>query len=204
MILDKMTPSEIIKRGIDEFLPVPLYFDNDKPKMNLADISKTDFTYGQLNDAYYLRKAKFLNVNALGLTGERKTIASGNVESFFESDVKYAKESLDIFCESLAEYLKLGNTAEIMIQGYASPLAHPEYNLKLGQRRTSSIQNHINRWGGGALLKFVNDGSLKITFKSYGEAEVMPGVSDNPADIKNSIYGLDASRERRVTIIEVK
>jgi len=83
-------------------------------------------------------------------------------------------------------------------------LADPEYNLRLGQRRTSSIQNHINRWGGGALLPFVNDGSLKITFKSYGEAEAQPGVSDNPADIKNSIYGLDASRERKVTIIEVK
>ena len=204
LLLDKMTPSEIIKRGLDEFLPVPLYFDNDKPKMNLADITKTQFTYGQLNDAYYLRKAKFLNVNALGLTGEQRTMVSGDVESFFESDVRYAKESLNVFCESLVEYLELGNTAEIMIQGYASPLADPEYNLRLGQRRTSSIQNHINQWGGGALLKFVNNGSLKITFKSYGEAEVQPGVSDNPADIKNSIYALDASRERRVTIIEVK
>ena len=104
----------------------------------------------------------------------------------------------------MVEYLKLGNTAEIMIQGYASPLAENEYNLNLGRRRTSSIQNHINQWGGGALLPFVNDGILKITFKSYGETEVRPGVSDNPSDIRNSVYALDASKERRVVIIEVK
>ena len=203
LLLTKMTPSEVLKKGIDDFLPVPLYFDNDKPE-GLINPSLTNFTYGELNSQYYSRKSKFLSINSAGLRGEQLTMMAGEVEAFFDNDVQYARESLNTFCKSMVEYLKLGNTAEIMIQGYASPLAENEYNLNLGRRRTSSIQNHINQWGGGALLPFVNDGILKITFKSFGETEVRPGVSDNPSDIRNSVYALDASKERRVVIIEVK
>ena len=203
LLLPKMTPSEVLKVGIDKFLPVPLYFDNDKPR-GLADPSLTQFTYGELNQAYYERKPTFLDINTRGLTGEERTMAAGAIETFFEDDIRYAKESLDLFCERMLAYLNLGNTAEILIQGFASPLADYEYNLNLGRRRTSSIQNHISQWRDGALLPFVEDGSLKITFKSFGESAVKPGVSDNPTDIKNSIYSIDASRERRVQIIEVK
>ncbi|MBT8218214.1 MAG: PD40 domain-containing protein [Bacteroidia bacterium] len=203
VLLAKMTRSEVLKKGIDDFLPVPLYFDNNQPAV--VDIPSISYqSYGELAEAYYARKPKFTQVNTVGLSGEERTIAGGEVENFFDNEMIYGKESLDVFCSSLFQYLALDNTAEIMIQGYTSPLADINYNLDLGKRRISSIRNHIDRWNEGALLPYMQNGALKITIKSFGESTARPGISDNPMDQKNSIFSIDASRERRVEIIEVK
>ena len=94
--------------------------------------------------------------------------------------------------------------AEIIIKGYASPLAESEYNLILTKRRISSIENHFSTYKGGVFMKYIQEGLLKVTEAPYGEQLSNSGVSDNPKDRKNSIYGVPASLERRVEIIELK
>ena len=53
------------------------------------------------------------------------------------------------------------------------------------------------------LKKYIKTGQLKVTEKSFGEATAPVNISDKVNDIK-SIYHINASKERRVEIIEIK
>ena len=104
----------------------------------------------------------------------------------------------------LEQYLRDGKQMAIYLKGYASPLASAEYNLRLGKRRISSIQNEIKVFRGGVLWKYMESGDLVVAEKSFGEATAPQGISDDPKKVRQSIYSPEASYERRVEIVEVK
>ncbi|MEZ4980164.1 MAG: hypothetical protein R2769_00965 [Saprospiraceae bacterium] len=102
------------------------------------------------------------------------------------------------------EFLNQGNSLEIVLRGFTSPRARSDYNEKLSQRRIVSVRNHFEEYNGGILKPFLDDGRLKILEKPYGESKAKSDVSDKLNDARNSIYGVPASLERRVEIIDVK
>jgi hypothetical protein len=104
----------------------------------------------------------------------------------------------------LEQYLRDGKQISIFLKGYTSPLASAEYNLKLGKRRISSIQNEFKVFQGGILWKYMESGDLVVAEKSFGEETAPPTVSDDRKNKRKSIYSPEASEERRVEIVEIK
>ncbi len=197
------TPAPVTKLTLDGYLPLPLYFDNDQPDSKTRRIT-TLKTYRQSYEAYYARKPIYLNEYSKGLLGEQRVNAETKIHDFFDDEVKAGAETLDGFTGQLLLYLEQGNSAEILVKGFASPRAQSDYNEALTKRRISSVRNHFQQWRNGALLPYLNNRQLVVTEMSFGENQSTTGVSDNIADRKNSIYSVSASKERRVEIIEIK
>ena len=138
----------VTRLTLEGYLPLPLYFDNDMPDNNSTK-SVTSQTYIQTNTAYQAQEDLFKRKSGEGLSGEQKIQSEFEMGQFFSSKVSPAATTLVSFTDHLLRYLEQGNVAEIIIKGYASPLAQEEYNFALTQRRISSIENHFASYKGG-------------------------------------------------------
>ncbi|MFK8058341.1 MAG: hypothetical protein AB8F78_19605 [Saprospiraceae bacterium] len=179
-------------------LPLVLYFDNDHPNPNTTDMN-TSLAYSETVGPYLSRKPKFMK---FGTVGQGNTTSS-NMESFF-NEVNSNHQKLLEFSGILVKYLAEGNEIDIIIEGYASPLAKSKYNEALTSRRTRSIINHFTQWEKGALLPFLETGQLRIKQEPLGENQAPTDINDSPANRKYSEFGLKASRERKVRITDIQ
>ncbi len=183
--------------------PFSLYFDNDSPDPGSSDTTTT-LTYTKTLEAYQSRKEEFKREYAKGLAGQAKADAMSDMEDFFEKDMIGTYEKFIKFTKSTLERLQLGRNITIRVQGYASPLASERYNLILTKRRIRSMYNFYRTFEGGAMKEFVENGRLVIELIPHGEEKSPEGISDNPKDRRNSVFGLDASKQRRVEIKEAE
>jgi len=188
---------------LNEFLPVTVYFDNDRPnrrsKKMYTDLSYTN-TYGE----YYAKKEEFKRSYTKTLNGS--SIESGNLEleSFFENDVKVGYDKLKLFVSKLKERLDGGDQIELSLKGFASPRAANRYNLALGQRRIWTLKNEISTYEGGILSPYIKSGQLSITEVSFGEEIAPDGISDSFANPRLSVFSVEASKERKAEIVRVR
>jgi len=182
---------------LEGMIPLSLYFDNDHPNPN-SEAKTTNLWYSETYDKYYPKKQEFIDKYG-AMQGES---GRAEVRGFFDNEVKRGNDQLDLMLETLLEVMKSGQTVNLYLRGFASPLAKSDYNLSLGQRRVHSVQNAIKKWDGGALMRYINSGQLIITERSFGETSAPTGISDVQSDALNSIYSPQASRERRVEIDE--
>lgn len=188
---------------LSDFLPLRLYFDNDEPEPRTRRTA-TRLTYGRTVADYLEQEWAYAEAFAEGLSDTLALQAEDAVARFFSGQVAKGQERLELFCGILLSRLETGDTLEIFMKGYTSPRAQNDYNLALSQRRISSVRNHFEAYGQGALLPFLKNGQLKLTELPYGESEASNEVSDALDDRRNSIYHPDAARERRVEILEVR
>ncbi|MCF0212349.1 MAG: hypothetical protein HUK17_05590, partial [Bacteroidales bacterium] len=89
--------------------------------------------------------------------------------------------------------------------GYASPVHNGKYNQKLSQRRVNSIVNQLMEYDHGRLKPFIGSkgqGSLRINEVAYGSSRAAEGVSNSYSDSQASVYSVEASRERRIEILD--
>ena len=185
-------------------LPLVLYFDNDKPRYIYRADTTTTLTYEQTHLAYLQRKNTFINGYSRGLYGLSKDEAIQESQRFFTDEVEANYNKLQSFCQLLTDYLASGHRMEIMIEGYASPLAEAEYNRRLTGRRISSLINHFGKYNKGVLMSFLESGQLKITQAPKGEEYEHGGVSDDGKNRRQSVFSPAASRLRKVTILEIR
>lgn len=183
-------------------LPVVLYFDNDRPGRRTLSRT-TNKTYEETFDAYYAKKQEFITEYTRAVGGDGKSGASERMEDFFENEVLKGFEQLEIVSESLLDYLQNGNSMEISIRGYASPRAAQVYNENLTQRRIESLKNHFKKYRDGLFKTFLDNKQLVIVEEPFGENSAPTGIASEFED-PDSIYSIQASRERRVEIIEVR
>lgn len=187
---------------IEVFLFSKIYFDNDEPGPSNAD--RTDVRYLELNDKYLERKETFVSEYSKGMAGAAKDNAVEAIEGFFNDSIPKGTRELNILMHILEQYLNDGKQIAIYLKGYASPLASEEYNLRLGKRRISSIQNEFKVFDGGILWKYMETGDLVVAEKSFGEELAPKNISDDKKKPQLSIYSPEASEERRVEIVEIK
>lgn len=185
-------------------LPLTLYFDNARPRYINREDTTTQLTYAQTYERYYSRKGVFLNGFSAGLSGFEREIARDTVGNFFDNEVKQGYEDLMKFSEILADYLKRGNRIEIIVEGYASPLAASDYNKKLTGRRVSSVINQFRTFQGGVLAQYIDSENLVIKEAPKGEDDAPDGVDDSPGNRRESVFGPKASRQRRVKILDIR
>jgi len=191
-----------MRTTFDDFLPLALYFDNDQPDPNNYSPT-TDKTYGESYRAYYNRKPVFIERTTRGLASPDSSRVAFLQQQFFNKKVKAGYQDLMAFSEKVVRFLKGGGTLIIKLRGFASPRTGSRYNYILSQRRIHSVHNQFEKFADGALLPYLQNGQFVIEEEAYGESQAN-GVMDDIQDQNSSIYGLAASAERRVEIIEIQ
>jgi tetratricopeptide (TPR) repeat protein len=195
-----VTPEQEIK----QFVGLPLYFDNDEPDKRTRK-QTTNKTYEQSVLAYLQQESLYKQKWMSGLkSDEKRAEAESEMTAFFEDEVRRGYDRLFELSEVILARLESGARVEVLVKGFTSPRAQTDYNLALGYRRISSIQNHFAKWQDGTLLSYLQSGKLLITRTSFGETTASALASDRLDDEINSIFNPTAARERRVEIIEIK
>jgi outer membrane protein OmpA-like peptidoglycan-associated protein len=188
---------------LQDFVGLPLYFDNDEPDKRTRRTT-TKKNYEETVQAYLERQREYRERFSAGLPDLKADEAEASVDDFFENEVRRGYDRLNQLCDLLLLRLQNGETIEVLIKGFTSPRAQTDYNLNLGKRRISSVKNQFAAFADGALQPYLNSGQLKITETSFGETTARTDISDDLADERNSIYHPDAARERRVEIVEIR
>ena len=190
------------KGNLEDYLPIELFFDNDEPGRRSRTLTTTK-TFPETFDPYYNKKWLYRDKYVQPLKGDERTQAEKIMNNFFENKVKKGNDDLIAFTEALEEVLDRGEAVGIVIQGFTSPLASSAYNEKLGSRRVNSIINYLNRASKGAIAPYLKNGKLKVSEVSFGESRSPADVVSSYSDLRNSVYSVAASRERRVEIVNL-
>jgi len=193
----------LVRRDLNVYLPLALYFDNDHPDLRSNKLT-TDRIYSETFDEYVLMKQEFKENYSKNVGASDKELAANRMDEFFELDVKGGFDRFSRFLDYITGQLQDGYTFDLSLRGFASPRADTRYNLALSQRRVVSVQNELKTFSNGVLLPYIESGQLKITELSFGESLAPDNVSDALYDRRNSVYSPEASRERRVEIVEIK
>lgn len=196
------TPTPKNSVVMEDFLPLPLFFDNDEPDKNTKSPT-TNKTYEDAFLSYYARKVEYMEKCGKGMNPLQKMETETEMMKFFEGTIKPNFLKLQKFTPVLLAKLNKGEIIEIVVKGYASPLAKNDYNTFLGKRRVASLYNYWNTYENGVFKKYFDNGQLKITQVSYGEDTASKDVSDDQKNESASIYSLGAAKERRIEIIQV-
>jgi hypothetical protein len=199
--------SVVLKKDEMKLLvPLTLYFHNDEPDPRTTAIT-TRRNYAAVYKDYMKMRKTYVREYTRGLKGTEEQIAENNVRNFFSDSVAAGLENLDKFAQLMKEVLMKGETVEITLKGYCSPLASTDYNINLAKRRISSLRNYFNEKFDGWFLKYIDNktpGEGRITFTEVEIGELpVTKTSDDQADKRNSVYSPSAASERKIQIIAV-
>lgn len=189
--------------NLDNYQPIVLYFDNDEPDKATTN-RFTDKEYRQTYVNYIRKKDEYKKGYTNGLSGVALQQADAEIESFFEKEVRGGWNNLMSFSEDLYDMMAQGDSIELTLKGYTSPIGGATYNLNLSDRRVSSVYRHFDLFDGGIFKKFVISHQLIIKRESNGSTKAPRGISNDVNDKRNSIYSVRAARENRVEIIGVR
>ncbi len=183
----------VVRLQAVQFLPLALYFDNDKPNSNSRQ-TFTEKTYETTFTNYLKRKPKF----------QEQAPDKNLIDSFFVSNVEVGFIKLQMLSDSLIKYLDMGYKLQLGVKGFTSPLGDADYNDNLALRRISSIEKYLYECKDGALKTSIDSGLLKFRKIPFGEFFSLGKVSDDLKSKKQSVYSSGASEARKVEIIWVE
>ncbi len=193
----------VTQNALKQLIPIKLYFDNDRPEPRSLDTT-TSKDYLETYDAYLAKRQEFVKEYTRGLAGADKDSAMEKIEDFFEDSVIYNMNKFEHFMDLLENLLAEGDTIEITIKGFASPLNDSRYNINLSKRRIQSVVNYLYSYKNGLLNTYITNGQLIIKRNAFGETKASKKVSDKLSDKRHSVYSPEASAERKVEIIAIK
>ncbi len=200
------TPKETLAE-LNKRLPVTLYFHNDIPDPRSLD-TVTRLNYMVSYFSYRAMLETYQKEYSTGLKGDKSEEAKEDIETFFIEYVDQGVKDLELFRVLLLEELQKGSKIRLTIKGFASPLAKTDYNVNLTKRRISSLVNYLKEYNDGIFIPYINGTSVdggKVEFAEvpFGEYTSNKLTSDNPHDLKNSIYSKAAGIERKIEIQSV-
>jgi tetratricopeptide (TPR) repeat protein len=192
---------------LNKYLPVTLYFHNDRPGPRSLDTTVKDnylTTYAHYKEMQPTYRTEY----SKGLEGEKRQEAIMDIDDYFKHYVDKGVDDLTLFTKLLLDELRKGQKIEITIKGFASPLAKTDYNVNLTKRRISTLVNYLYEYGSGEFIPYLNHtspdgGALTFVKIPFGEYTAATGVSDNYYDQKNSVYNRKAALERKIEIQSV-
>jgi hypothetical protein len=182
-------------------LPLTLYYHNDEPDANSREMT-TAKAYGETFLSYYNRQAEYLAASDRVSDADNDNFTD-SISNFFSNRLRYGYEKLQEFSPLLYNYLSSGYGMELVLRGFASPLAETEYNRILTSRRVSAVINHFYKYQNGLFREFISKGQLRIRVEPNGEDLASFNASDDQKNHKKSIFALRAMKERRVEILEI-
>ncbi len=182
-------------------LPLTLYFHNDEPDANSREMT-TAKSYGETFLGYYNLQGEYLAASDRVSDADNDNFAD-SISAFFSNRLQFGYEKLQEFSPLLYNYLSSGYGMELVLRGFASPLAETEYNRILTSRRVSAVINHFYKYQNGLFRDYITKGQLRIRVEPNGEDKPTFNASDDQKNKKKSIYSLRAMKERRVEIQEI-
>lgn len=192
-----------LKRGnLESYLVLPLYFDNDFPDPKTWNVTSTQ-PYMETFPPYFSKKNEFRELYSEPLIGENKEEAETDIENFFNNEVLAGKQDLERFLEQLEKEIDKGEKITLVVSGYASPKYLKNYNINLSKRRINSLKKQLSEYENGVFAQYLRNGSLDIEGRAYGSETASETVSDSQEDVRRSVYSPEASRERRVEIVDI-
>lgn len=184
---------------LNDLLPLRLYFHNDEPDSNTMAI-QTNILYEESYNHYIGLIDKYKEMYAGQFNPERAVYERDKVDNFFTNNVKGEYNRTGDFITKLAAALQEGQRLKLYIRGYTSPRASERYNIALAHRRVASMRSYLLRAQNNILQQYVDNGQLIIKEAMLGESVAPKGISDDYEDPQNSIFGIDASQERKAEI----
>ena len=174
-----------------KYLPLRLYFHNDEP--DCCTMKTTTYkTYKQAYVSYFTMEEEY-----------SKLSKNPKVKRFFSDSLKGNFNKLNLILDQIFIELSSGKKIKLKIKGYASPLHEKQYNINLSERRIMSFINFVKAYKSNIFSNFLTTGKFIISIQPFGESKSSEKASDNPKDVRNSIYGIDAMLERKIEIIDV-
>ena len=203
--IEEKKDSISIEQSIKKLLPLSLFFHNDEPDPNCMH-STTEKNYKHCLADYYAMKDIYKKEYSKGLNGIESQKAINDIDSFFTIEVGKGYKSLELFASLLSRDLQKGKEIRITVKGFASPLNTDEYNINLSKRRIASLCNYLKEYNGGELEPYMtanknSNGKLIIYEDALGKSMANKAVSDNPNDLRNSVYSIAAALERKIQIL---
>ena len=201
------TPKTADGGGIDKkieelnsMLPLKLYFHNDEPDSNTT-VAFTDKPYQLPYDHYITLQEDYVREHAGQFDVEKQILVTKKINDFFDLEVKGEYARMNAFFKAILGLLEAGISLEVQIKGYTSPRSYEGYNVQLAHRRITSVRKQFFIYENGIFIKFFQKGLLTVTELPLGESTAPKGISDAFNDPKNSIYSVEASKERRAEIV---
>ena len=194
----------VTMRALKEVLPIKMFYHNDSPNPRTTSRT-TKLTYAQAFDEYLNRKNEYLTaIDSADLSQSERAEYKENIIEFFDKELRTSINHQNAALDILFEELQSGKNIELVIKGYASPLANSNYNLNLTYRRIDAIINYFEQYDSAKLAPFIINEQLLLNALPYGESQAANTVSDLVDDKLGSIYGSKAAFERRIEIQSIE
>ena len=189
------TPST--QEKIASVLPITLYFQNDEPDpRSLSDTTLSD--YGQLYRKYLAAHDLYVSESGQGLSGDSLAAVQQGMYAFLRDSVATGHDRLILLKRYIKEALQNGETVELTISGYASPLHNSEYNKHLSSRRIVSLLNYLYRADNFALAPYLDGDRPGLTIHTDSQGAVQHTFASEEA--RETVYGLQAAKDRKIVI----
>lgn len=186
-----------IHEKIASVLPITLYFQNDVPDpKSLSDTTIKD--YLELYNTYIADIQEHIHKAGQGLTGDEQRAAMYAVAGFLRDSVQTGYARLQKLTQYLQEAMANGDTVELSISGFASPLHNSEYNKHLSSRRIVSLLNYLRKADNGMLSPYITGVKSGITLHLSPEGAVNHSFETD--EVRETVFGLRAAKDRKIVI----
>jgi hypothetical protein len=166
-----------------------VYFNNDEPKT--YQIYRPAYNYQNSFDNYLSKMEEFY---------DRSVDSKISLDTFFTSHVVAGYKDVNEVLYFIQRKLNQGVQVEVSVSAYCSPIASTAYNEKLSNRRLIAVTRFFKKWNDGALSDAIETNRINFWEHSVGELESPKDVNEDYDKLNESVFGIKASRERRVTI----
>jgi hypothetical protein len=197
--LEEKCPTEASRKALS-MLPLTLYFHNDEPDAR-SESDTTEMDYQSSLALYLAMFPIYREAYAAGLQETAADSAREQIRVFFSDSLERGYRRLRAFFALLREDLENGSSVSLTVEGHASPLFSDNYNMHLSSRRICSMWNSLVAYEGGFFQPYIRSGQLQFIQDPRGRRQAKPYVSDNPNDLRNSVYSVAAALERRIRIV---
>ena len=177
----------------EDFFPVVLYFENDRPGPGAIGQAESNVDYGVAYSRYVANKPTYYQEFGTNPTREAE------LNTFFRDSVEAGWQKLLTVERILKAKIENGEKVDLIITASASARSNPEYNLWLSRRRISSIIQHMRDELGATNVGPGSVINIQDRIPTGDRASKAAGGSSNTEE-KENIYDPDDARFRRVII----
>ena len=186
-----------IHEKIASVLPITLYFQNDCPDPKSVS-DTTDKDYLELYNAYIGDIQGYVNKSGEGLTGEEQRKAMYAVAGFMRDSVQTGYARLQLLQQYLTEAMLNGDTVNLVISGFASPLHNSDYNKHLSSRRIVSLLNYLRKADDARLSPYITGEKSGLYLQIFPEGAVNHAFETD--EVRETVFGLKAAKDRKIVI----
>ena len=91
-----------------------------------------------------------------------------------------------------------GDTIELVVSGFASPLHNSQYNKHLSSRRIVSLLNFLREADDGRLSPYLSGEKPGLRLHVYPEGAVNHAFETD--EVRETVFGLRAAKDRKIVI----